>query len=411
MKHFIPFILTAVLFTGCTGKSISTVTIWTDIPEIAVYTEYYNSLEGTDRCIVVFKQNPAYALTEEEIHPDVVIGRYLNNSESKSLFYPIDSLAKKTEIPLDSIYPGLLNRTKIDGTSYTVPLSFNLPGIIFPRNDFPDTKKFFYLSPEDIQTIADRFNSKSGEHYIKMGFNPLWEPELMLTTVSGFGTRFRTGEPYLIWEESALKKTVSFLRKWITESGETPSRVQHFAKKYLYEPEYKLIKDNRIFCAHMTSSEFLELPAERRDHLDIRWFEIDGKVPVLQDIVYAAVPEAAEHKKAGGAYIKWLLDPEIQEMLITGIEQSDNVSFGFAQGFSSVEKVSARFFPEAFPFLLGKIPSDMDLLYPEPLPKSWPRFEKEVLLPWIEEAVSSDEGTSVDLGKKIETWLLQGGAY
>lgn len=411
MKHLIPFILTAVLFTGCTGKSTSTVIIWTDIPEIAVYTEYYNALEDTDNCLVVFKQNPAYALTEEEIHPDIVISRYLNNSESQSLFYPIDSLAKKADIPIDSIYPGLLRKSKIDGICYTVPLSFNLPGIIFPRDEMPDTKAFFYLSPENIRAMADQYNSKSGEHYVQMGFNPLWDPELLLTTVFGFGTRFRAGGSYLVWDETALKTAVSYLKQWIKGSGETLGHVKSFKQKYLYEPDYKLIDDRRIFCAHMTSSEFLELPAQRRDHLDIRWFEINGKVPVLQNIVYAAVPVAAEHKKAGGAYIRWLLDPETQEMLVAGLENSDTASFGFAQGFSSVEKVTTQFFPENFPFLLGKIPAETDLLYPEPLPKSWSRLKEEVLLPWITDAAGSKDGEDVDLRRKIETWLLQGGAY
>ncbi len=412
MKKYIPLILILLIFLSCGSGKKKVVTIWSDIPEIAMYTEQYNALEGGERYVVEYKENPVSALSEEELHPDLVISRNLHNPESEKLFSPLNSLAIKSGIPIETIYSGFIRSCEKDDELYTIPLSFNLPGIIFLSDIIPESRAFFYLSPEEIQAYADPFNQKRGESFTNMGFSPLWNPEFLLTTSWGFDARFRAGGEYIRWNTSALSHALSFQRHWIEESAGSIDAALEFMEKYLFEPKYKLIKEGRIRFAYMDSREFFNLPESRRNGLDIRWYEVDGKIPVVKDTVYAAVPIAAKQKKEGAAYIKWLLMPKTQKMLITSLRDAGIPSFGFAQGFSSVAEINQRYFPEIYPFLLGKIPADRDLTYPEVLPKSWPLLKEEVIKPWIAAAVSeAPEAKQEELSQNIKTWLLQGGAY
>ena len=62
---------------------------------------------------------------------DIVIGKWLKNEKIRRNFMPIDYLFTDQHINKYIFYPQLLSLGNIDNKQYLLPVSFNLPAIVF----------------------------------------------------------------------------------------------------------------------------------------------------------------------------------------------------------------------------------------------------------------------------------------
>ena len=131
MKNIIFVFCFSFIFFSCkrtTEEKIAV--IWTNKVEVAFYCEEFNTTQDKYKVVVEYKENPPNEILKAEVMPDMVISSRLKGKDTRIKFKPLNYLLKKG---LDSelFYKELLDLGLIDGEQYLLPLSFNLPTIIF----------------------------------------------------------------------------------------------------------------------------------------------------------------------------------------------------------------------------------------------------------------------------------------
>jgi hypothetical protein len=122
----------------------------------------------------------------------------------------------------------------------------------------------------------------------------------------------------------------------------------------------------------------------------------------MDDVLYAGVPRSARDKSGAKAFLQWFCGLQVQEGLLT-VNQSRRIGvFGITNGFSSLKAINEKDLPAKDPLLLGHIPMENLLAFPETLPDNWVKVRDNVVLPWIVDAASG--GETPPLEKRLEDW-------
>jgi hypothetical protein len=267
-----------------------------------------------------------------------------------------------------------------------LPLSFNLPAIVFMR-DAPAPGDGFTVSLGQLSEPSAAFAKKEGGAYSRMGFSPRWDPRFLVTCLSrGGGLGSREGD--LAWDAAGLASALGELASWSTGVNGSAAKEDDFQFKYLFAPPYRRLKEGRTLYEYMDSSELFVVPEDRRAELDFRWLACDGRVPVSDGAVYAGIIRGAPGRGAAEAFLRWLLRPDSQRAVLERARgaRAAGYSFGFAGGFSSIRSVNEEVFPAFYPALVGHAPPAASLSAPAELPRDWPSIEAAVFEPWALEA-------------------------
>ena len=382
--------------------------IWTNKVEVASYCEEFNTANDKYKVVVEYKENPPDEILKAENMPDMVISSRLKGKDTRTKFKPLNYLLKK-ELDRENFYTELLDLGLIDGEQYLLPLSFNLPTVIFSLSNKHLLENNFTISFEEIKKIALSFNSKKGESYTKMCFAPRWEANVLYIAMQGLGVDFEEGKDNFIWNDEALKRAISYVKNWTKEVNEASYKEDEFKFKYLYDVPYILIDNG--FCAfyYMSTDALFSLPKEKLQNIDFRYLEFNDKVPCNDDILYAGICSSAKNKNASEAFITWLYSLETQEKLLRKklTKNLPSKEFGIAGGFSSLKSITEKVFPQHYPLLLSHLPQNSTLKTPLILPTNWEKLKAEIIFPYLLEATVYSENKTKDspsLEKKIKEW-------
>ena len=382
--------------------------IWTNKVEITSYCEAFNTSQDKYRVVVEYKENPPSEIAKTENMPDMVISSRLKGKETRIKFKPLNYLLKK-ELDVSNFYKELLDLGLIDGEQYLLPLSFNLPTVIFSLSNKHLLENNFTISFDEIKKIASSFNSKKGNIYTKMCFAPRWEPNVLYIAMQGLDVDFEEGKNSFVWNDEALKKAINYLKNWTQEVNETSYKEDEFKFKYLYDVPYILIDNG--FCAfyYMSTNTLFSLPKERLQNIDFRYIQFNGKVPCNDDILYAGICSTSKNKNTSEAFIRWLYSVETQEKLLMKKELKKLASkeFGIAGGFSSLKPITEKVFPQYYPLLLAHLPQNNSLKTPLILPNNWETLKNDVIFPYLLEATIYPENNNrkaPSLEEKIKEW-------
>jgi ABC-type glycerol-3-phosphate transport system substrate-binding protein len=400
--------LAASLLLSCSPDSSRPAVIWTDAPELALYAELFNASQGRYRVDVQWRADLAEAIRDADSSPDLAVGRYLKSSLVRDRFQSLDYLFGELTVNQAAFYPALLALGNLGGRQLLLPLSFDLPSVVFARGGRANAGGNFLLGLDDLAGESKAWNKTTGGSYTRMGFSPRWEPLFLVDAVEALGAGFREGKP-LTWNESGLDAAVAKLRLWTTAANGSATNEDDFQFKYLYTPAYRYLADGRALFAYMQASRFFLVPEEKRSGLDYRWYAEGGMVPVSSDLVYAAIPRAARDKPAAEAFLKWFYRDESQKAMLENARTTRALegSFGIAGGFSAIRSVTERVFPLYYPALVGHLPPADALAAPGALPKDWPELEAKVLAPWLLETTARPAATTRpgdELAARLAAW-------
>ena len=188
--------------TSCRDTSNSAV-LWTDCPEFAFYASFFNASQDRFKVEVRYFEFPAQQLLESAEHPDIVIASWLRSAPTKAMFRPLDSLFSRGNLDRASFYPALLAMGAIDRRQYLLPVNFNIPAIVFPR-EFSDTHSNpFTIELEEIKERGKAFNAVSNNAFTRMGFSPLSNADFLFIVANFFGAGFREASP-IAWNTLAM---------------------------------------------------------------------------------------------------------------------------------------------------------------------------------------------------------------
>ncbi|HZK20555.1 MAG TPA: hypothetical protein VFC68_07510, partial [Treponemataceae bacterium] len=299
----------------------------------------------------------------------------------------------------------------IDNKQYLLPVSFNLPAVVFSAKNEQSIPDTYMLSLEQIRDTAALFNTvKNDDIYTKMGFAPRWIPEFLYQSLKIMGANFSESSDVFSWDTKAVENTVAFLQDWTKNYNTSTTAEQDYQFKYLYTQELDWISSDRSLFTYTTSSELFHLSSEKLDLLDYRWIHNDTTICIDDAIISMGIYKYSQNIPAAEHFIIWFMNEENQKSLLQAKEELNlyTKTFGIADGFSSIQSVNERVYPIFYKNLFGKLPIADYLQPPNILPGKWESIKERVIIPYIVEAVDTtkDEPTTT-MHTLVANWKKQ----
>lgn len=404
----IPVAMIVASITSCGLFESSVAELRTDVPQMAMYAAAFNNSQDRYRIHVDYEPELAGSLAGNRKKPALAIGRYLKNSQSRSNFLALDHLFSELVIHQNAFYSGLLELGNVDGRQLLLPVSFNLPLIVFKKDLDQSMSDGFVINLEELEKKSVEINKSGKTSFINMGFGPRWFPDFLYAAVILAGAEFREGSP-LKWNHTNLEAGIAYLRTWSERTNGSAAKEDEFQFKYLYLPRYRSVEEGRIGYASMGSHDFFVIAEERRSALSFRWLARDNKVPVDDDMVYVGICREGAGKQAAEAFLKWFYSEETQRSFLDEARhfRSMESSFGIAGGFSAIKAVNEKLYPLYYPSLLGKMPQADNLKVPGVLPSGWTEIKQSIVIPFLQEVTGSKPplDPNAALETRIRDWV------
>jgi hypothetical protein len=372
-----------VLLPGCSIVRSQVITLCTNRPEMAAYVEYFNTLSPDHKVVLCYRANPADSAIGRK-KTDLILGPWLNGAAASRHFESVDRLFKRGYLLREDFYPGLLNAGTLENRQVLLPLSFNLPAVVFRPGAIPGDVPKLIASLEYVSEKGGAFNRSVHDRFVRMGFSPLWQPGFLYTAAAIYGAQFReTPEGSVHWNSARLRDMKEFCTRWIDQINLGYEQDSLFQKKYLYEPMPKLLEEGRIAFYTTDSSALFRNQEKQAEDADFRWLGAEDRVPVQETVLYFGIPRGARNKRGARLFLSWILQPETQGRLLEIDQRKRLDTFGIAGGFSSLRAVNEREFPQVYKRLLGRMPPEEMLVFPKALPVSWAEQKQRIVIPWM----------------------------
>lgn len=404
---FLPLLLFPLLASGCSLLSGNVATLWTNQPEFTAYVELFNTSQSRYKIEISYRAHPAQSLVTGSRQPDLVVGERLASVNVIGKFSALDGVFGKGEVQRSQFYPKLLASGRYQGRQRLLPISFDLPVILFEKGKTTPPAKQTTLTLSQILATSKQYNKKSTRSFTVRGFSPLWSPDFVYSTAQLMGSDFhQTTSGNLAWDDQNLKKSIADMRRWVKELDGGAKTESTFREKYLYDPVPKLLKSGRILYYSTTLRKYFAMPAAERKSIGFRWLADGSSIPAVENVLYAGIPAHSHNKGAAYAFLRWFFRPQTQSQLLEMTHYERIKSFGLGGGLSALSVVDDRDFPQHYPTLLGRIPTAKQLVFPSSLPSDWADLKADVIIPWMKsETLSSGSGQT--LGAKLKSWRLQ----
>ena len=401
-------ILSSLLLSGCFIFEQKTAVLSTNIPEVAAYVEIFNASQDTYRIVLEYSDTPAdIQHLNSEGAPDIVISKNLSSNAVISAFAPLDKRIEKAAFDTSGFYTGLLKSGKRDTVQYVLPVSFNIPAIMYKQGTLTSNFTGITISPEQLKEEARLFNERDTPQFRVKGFSPSWNNDFLLYNSFIFGADFaETAGGSLIWNGENLHASTAFCRDWTETVNSGFQEIQEFTLTYCYDPGYKLLNAERIGFYYTTLRDFFKIPAVDRSSLELKWLGSESAIPVCEDIIFTGIPNKSSGKTAAAAFIFWLLSEDTQKVLLESSQFKRTRGFGFCEGLSALHNVNELVLPEYYRSLIGAVPPVNYLDFPDSLPAEWEKLRSSVIIPWLitETSENPDAG---DLSAILQTWVKQ----
>jgi ABC-type glycerol-3-phosphate transport system substrate-binding protein len=383
-----------------------TAQIWTDRSEFALYGELFNAAQNKYKIAVKYVEFPVTELNKQN-RPDIIVASWLKSASTGSNFKSLDNLFGTKKLSRSNFYPKILSVGRIDRNQYLLPVSFNIPALIFSANKGQSLSNQFTIDFDEIKKLSKEYNTISHGVYTRMGFSPLWNDDFLLSTAILYGASFKEANP-LAWDSSALEKSMTFINNWTNEINTGAQAVDDFTFRYSFEPPEKLIQSGRILFSYMESDDLFLLSDESKSQLDFRWVMEQSKIMVTEDLVYLGIPKRVNSKSAAKAFIIWFFNVENQRRILeySRANRINENIFGICGGFSSLGPVTEQVYPLFYPELLGRMPPSEYFTSANILPANWLTLKERVVMPYLNDRArkeSADEAYSLE--RRIADWM------
>jgi len=377
IKTILPGLALCLTLASCQGSDQNISTLWTNIPGILTFVDHFNASQKEWQLIVDYRDDPGRALRTGP-EPDLVIAKDLASSERKDQMSDLGFLFNSGSVSTDNLYRRILTSGEQGGQVRLLPLSFDLPVVIFSRSALPDLPGFS-LSPEELRDLNAKFNAGIKEDGRRLAFSPLWgNAGLQWLSIQGaaFHESF-SGE--LEWNSQSLNAAAKWLSEWPSPGRDA---VKKFQKKYLISDVTSFLDSGRIQFYPSTLAEFLSRPWDERKTLDFRYIENKGQLMATDDVVWAGIPNRGSRLGAARAFLRWFSQAQVQAQVAHEAHAENPRLFGIAQGLSARADVNPLF-AQDYLDLKGRLPAKDQLRFWNPLPPQWRTLKSAVLFPWI----------------------------
>ena len=397
--RFGPVLAALLLLVSCDQAANRVSTLWTNVPEMASYVELFNASQREWQILVEYQEDPVPLLLTPGRKADLIIARNLTSKAIKNLMVPLDFVFDGGKPAKASFYKRSLDAGYEGEKLKLLPLSFDLPILIFSRAALPDLPGFS-LDLDTLKGLGSEFTSTQEPKARKrMGFSPRWQ-FFGLTVLQLRGGGFQEGfQETLSWDSAKLAAGLDLLRTW---PGPEWDEVTSFQQIYLQTDPTLPLVSGRILFYPSTLATFLSRPWNERRQLDFRFIEQGGRVATADDTVWAGIPSSSLTRGAGERFLSWFFQGETQKLLITQARAEDDRAFGLARGLSTLADSNTATLAAVYPEMAGRLPGIDQVAFWEALPTDWAALKTGVLRPWLD-----SPATEASLKEKVELFRAQ----
>lgn len=407
-KYILPIFITLIfLFASCKEEKVQRIVIWTNCSEFAQYIEYFNNTHSDTKAILVYKENPASSLpaAKDELNPDIIVGSWLRTESTIKYFKDLNYLFDRKVLTPSIFYPQLLEAGKPEKSQILLPVSFNLPAIIFSTENKDLITNNYTLNLEQIRTTASEFNQKKKNgSYTKIGFTPLSNSDFLYLTTKIFGVDFHAQGDSIIWNQDKLDYTLIELQDWINTENTSAQAEQDFAFKYLFMPDYRQVTSGRTLFAYTTSDNLFKTLKNQDIPIDYRWISDNQFIPVEDSFTMLGIYKYCTNQPGATEFITWFFDSENQQQILQRKAKLtlNTEMFGISGGFSSIRDVTEHVLPIYYTQLFTNLPPENMLKIPQNLPAKWESYKKTVVEPYIKSYITATDDSQVQPLSELE---------
>lgn len=414
---FICLFTFSLSFLGCDKeKKESRIVIWTNCPELALYAELFNTTNPNVDAVIVYKKNPEESLPpkKDELPPDIIIGNNLLSEKLHKNYKPLDYLFSHKILSSEMFYTELLNSGKNNSSQYLLPISFNLPAIIFANTNKSFVEDKYTISLEQLRTTSAKFNKKNKKgNFEKIGFTPLSNEDFLYLSTKLNEVNFKNENNKITWDDEKLTQTLNFFKDWASTENSSIQEELDFAIKYLFMPNYRQVSSERTLFAYTTSDELFKNMKNMDLNIDYRWLSNGKFIPIEDPITMLGLYKYSKKQAEATEFITWFFSSKTQDTLLSRkAEIMLNTSmFGIAGGLSSLIDVTEHILPIYYTDLLTNLPPASMLKAPELFPQKWETYKDIVIKPFIKEKIlaekEEDEPIFEDLEKDFQKKIFE----
>ena len=294
-------------------------------------------------------------------------------------------------------YTHLLDSGKKRKIQYLLPVSFNLPAVIFSTDNRELVPDSYTLNLKQIRETGAAFNkTNSNGAYTRIGFTPLSNSDFLYQTTKHYAVDFHEEKGKIVWNQQKLKKTTDELKNWVIQENQSAQTEEDFSFKYLFMPYYRQVTSGRTLFSYTTSDQLFKVMKEQNLDIDYRWIVQDKKIHIEDSLTMMGIYRKAKNQVGATEFISWFFQPENQQEILERKEHLElgTELFGMSGGFSAIRDVTEHILPVYYNQLLTNLPPAQMLTVPEQLPARWESYKSMVVEPYIKSAVTSENGTN-----------------
>lgn len=383
---------------GCNSPSDDPLLVWSNVTDTAFFVERYNLL--SDRPVHFrYIENLSETLAQETIEADLIVGRWVNTAGVNTRMVPIgsQSLGSRYDSPDDAI-----DAPFTAATSTWIPLSYNLPAVVYATEHFRTESEFAVTFAE----LSDALRPTKANSDPPPVFAPTASPLGMYAIYRSLGFSpgvDEAGNPQ--WQRRDLQHAIDTVTEWLVEQYGSPAEERAYVSEFLYDPSLRRIEENRIGAVYQQSSTLFSWSFLEDRRLDFRWLaDEQQRIAVADNVVYAGIPADSNATSAAIELLEWLTTPAVQVELVEAKIAARIDTFGFLDGFSTISDVNTKMVHSVYPRLIGKVPTPGVLTVPTTQPRYWNEAVERVVAPFF-----TDPGGAATLEREIRRWYLQRG--
>ena len=241
----------AVASAAC-ARPDPVVQLWSDREELAAYVDVFNGSPAPVKVELTYVAQPAALLLAGAAAPDLILAAGLASPELYGLLAPLDRLLAGN-LAAEDYFPAVLAGGAAGERQLTLPLSFNLPVVVFARAATPPAIDQFLLPVEDLRRLGAEFDEPAphpdgagaadasgrviARHAGRIGFSPLWNPEVLHLLARTRGGGFTTAaDGKVAVDHRQLAAAVSAAHAWVRSAPGGIAGQQHFTDTFFTVP-------------------------------------------------------------------------------------------------------------------------------------------------------------------------------
>lgn len=293
----------------------------------------------------------------------------------------------------ETFYSNLLATGTIGRNQHLVPISFNIPLIVFDRTQPPpELINTSAVTLDQLYRGAEQLNRYDEGVLSRIGFSPQWDTGFLYLGTKVYGANYREDRQGNIrWDEGEIFEALRYFRGWNSEIASDD--IERFIMRYVREPFNERLTNQRIgfFVDDLVGYSKLDV-----SQVDFRPLANARGIFIDEDMTFIGIHKYGENNTQAQNFIRWILQEETQATLIAHTHDYDVDLFGFFNGLSTLKDISTRIIPQYYPWLIGNVSNIAYAPAPAQLPKYWNRIRDEVVQPWLQNFLNGVAQESIE---------------